>query len=74
MIHYTCIYLSGLGAFAAWARVRRPRGVPSHNALVHFGECANPFWRMRLSILSNAPIYFGKCIEQLAKVMLEIRG
>jgi len=32
------------------------------HALVHFGECASPFWRMRLSILLNAPVYFGECI------------
>ena len=27
------------------------------HALVHFGECANPFWRMRLSILANVFFY-----------------
>ena len=32
------------------------------HTLVHFGECANPFWRTRQSILSNAPIYFGECL------------
>ena len=31
------------------------------HALVHFVECANPFWRMRQSISSNAPVYFGEC-------------
>ena len=33
------------------------------HALVHYGECANPFWVMRHSILSNAPVYFGECLE-----------
>ena len=32
------------------------------HALVHFGECANPFCRMRLSIFSNAAVYFGECL------------
>ena len=34
------------------------------HALVHFGECANPIWQMRQSILSNAPIYFGECTTE----------
>ena len=75
---YMCIYSDGLGAYAAWARARPSWGVPSRkspqpariythvwcimHALVHFGECANPFWRMRQSILSNAPIYFDECL------------
>ncbi len=29
------------------------------NAPVHFGECANPFYRMRLSILANVSRYSG---------------
>ena len=27
------------------------------HALIHFGECANPFWRMRLSISANVFFY-----------------
>ena len=27
------------------------------NAPIHFGECANPFYRMRLSILANVLFY-----------------
>ena len=30
----------------------------SMHAPVHFGECACPFYRMRLSILANVPFYF----------------
>ena len=28
-----------------------------------YHACADPFWRMRQSILSNAPIYFSECLE-----------
>ena len=75
---YMCIYSCGLGAFAARDPLLGAGAPGAHaakapspleyihtcimHALVHFGECANPFWRMRQSILSNAPIYLCEYI------------
>ena len=67
---YMCIYSSGLGAFAAWARARPPPGgpepqkPPAHSNIytcMVYHACAGPFWRMRQSILANAPIHFIEC-------------
>ena len=54
----------GPGAGNPWGprlKSLQPSRIHTHvwcimHALVHFGECANPFWRMRLSILSNLHI------------------
>ena len=72
MIHHTCVYIRvgwGLLRLGTLSRGLGPPGrIYTHlwcimHALVHFGECANPFWRMRQSFLSNAPIYFSACLE-----------
>ena len=60
----------GPGAGNPWDPRRKslqPTRIYSHvwcimHVLVHFGECASPFLRMRLSILSNAPVYFCECL------------
>ena len=77
MIHYTCVYIrAGLGAFAAWAPgVPNPLAFPLSTGpepqkpparlniytCMVYHACAGPFWRMRQSILANAPIHFIEC-------------
>ena len=72
MIHHTCAYIR-----AGWGLLRlgtlsrglgppgpTPQKPPAHSNIytcIVYHACAGPFWRMRQSILSNAPIYFIEC-------------
>ena len=56
MIHYTCVNIR-----AGWGLLRRgPAHSNIYTCIVHHA-CAGPFWRMRQSILANAPVLFIEC-------------
>ena len=73
MIHHTCVYIR-----AGWGLLRlgtlsrglgppgpTPQKPPAHSNIytcIVYHACAGPFWRMRQSISSNAPVYFGECL------------
>ena len=72
MIHHTCVYIR-----VGWGLLRRgPRGAqppgkgpepqkPPARSNIYtcmvYHACAGPFWRMRQSILANAPVHFIEC-------------
>ena len=67
---YMCVYSSGLEAFVAWeppwgaGSGPTPQKPPAHSnkyTCTVYHACAGPFWRMRQSILANAPVHFIEC-------------
>ena len=73
MIHYTCVYIRagwgllrlgtlsrGLGAGSPGPTPQKPPARSNIHTCIVYHACAGPFWRMRQSILANAPIYFGE--------------
>ena len=70
MIHHTFVYIR-----PSWGLLRlgtpgwagpgpTPQKPPPHSNIYTcrvYHACAGPFWRMRQSILANAPVHFIKC-------------
>ena len=72
MIHHTCVYIRvGWGLLRRGPRGSQPPGKspepqkpPACSNIytcIVYHACAGPFWRMRQSILANAPIHFIEC-------------
>ena len=72
MIHHTCVYIRvGWGLLRRGPRGSQPPGKgpepqkpPARTNIytcIVYHACAGPFWRMRQSILANAPVHFIEC-------------
>ena len=88
MIHYTCVYIRmGWGLLGVDLRASHPPGVPAITpgpeaqkpparsniyTCIVYHACAGPFWRMRQSILANAPIHFIECAYLFYRMRLSI--
>ena len=87
MIHYTCVYIRvGWGLLRRGPRERvpsrkspQPARIYTHvwcimHTLVHFGECANPFWRMRQFIRFILEIPLARDTGNLLEIGNPISG
>ena len=72
MIHYTCVYIRAGWRLLRLGTLSRGLGTlgpmpqkPSAHSNIYtckvYHACAGPFWRMRQSILANAPVHFIEC-------------